>query len=1607
MSDTNFTIRPNVDLSGIEEANKASDRLIGKFRELNQRLGGTRIPTSLPGDLSKINDLTASYVERLRSEGKHLEANKAQIAGYKQSLAQLVTVQKGEEAKLEAIIQKTGASGKAFEEQAIKVNRASTAVNRMKNDIAQAERVMSKASGGATVFDAMKRKIRETSAEATHTHSIFKQVFSANLMTNAVTSVWGHIKNGISSVIGPAKEYAMAQQTMNATWLTLTGNAKKGQAMVDQINKMAINANNSTEMVDGLSQKFYAINKNAGETGKLTKSILTLQDAFGQSDDAVMNFGTQLSQAMANGKMSAQDMMSVVNVFPELRDRLTDYEKKVTHNSNLTTADVTKMMSQGKISAKDMIATINETAKAYGGATENFSKTIPGMMRTIRTQVPALLGEITKPLAKASNPLVGTLSNWVTAKSTKKEFDRVGQTFKKGLNASIEAFSGDISAKDVTKRLDGIVNFFNKAVKSGFSWLTAHAKDIKTFGSSVWDIAKTLSKQVWKDASNIFVNLGKSFGLISKDGKGSADPMHALAEATSTMAKHPKEVQTVAHAIVAISLAKGFGRVAGGMLNIGVNAYDSYKKITKLRNAMKDFSSGKTFSLLKGSMQSMRSASGTNFNGWRSLIPTAKNIKQGFGNIKTGFSNLSTAGKITTGLAGAGVAVSAVSDIYNGIKAKTKTGKFQGIGKGIGGAIGGGIGLWFGGPIGAMIGTKIGQTVGKWGGKAVLKFSKGWSAKKPPKNFWSIENLGWLSHDALSKMLKWGGNLVKSLTSGVKSYIDTFKKVWGGIFNWIGDKVNWYVNTVKKAWNKVAGWIGKGIDTVKGWFGGKKSVKKHATGGYITADHVALVGEEGPELAYQAKGGARLLGAYGPEIAKVKAGEKILTARQTSHAMNGGLGKGLKLHTYAKGTASAETKQGGETLGKLTKQTARSWTAIQQVTDRQSKKTKKSAIDSYTSMGKGVSKQMTSLKSAVIATANGTSKGFKGALGKMKSYAKGAMQDTIAQLNKGINGIDKVLSQFGGNAQVIKPVHFATGSNGKLDRDTLAVVNDATSGPRQEAIVRGSDVIFPSGNDRMLKLQKGDQVLNGTQTRQLRESWGLQHFATGSGVSNAELKKIAERGQKNPLGAFNNAFTVNVKVKQPEIQAGTTELAKNSADKFGKNWMQAMWKVINDAIGGDGAGRGGSREAFLKYAERSFSHIPYVMGAMSKLASDCSGMVAMALKHFGIDIGRTTVAMQESSGVQYLGKDIKKTVPGDLVIYGHGTGASGHVGIIKNPKAHTMFNETPPYSRVTSVDAPMSMGYGYYRVKGLSDGKQAKSKGGTALEALAKKQLGARAIKWIENHLGDEFGSAGSFKLGGDIADRARSLAKALRRLDPRATRNGISAILGNWQFESGLNPSAVNSSGGASGFGQWLGGRLANLKAYASKRGKSWNDPSLQLEFALKGDGSDSGIFRQILEGKGSVASLANAFSTRWERGGYNAQHVNGAMQVAKALGYANGGDPSVGKLALVGEKGPELVRFNLPGHVYSNEETNSKLSSLISNENIKKPKSLAHLLDTKLANTKKPQAKVTPSININLNGPIGSKKEAVDISGTIKAELAKFFEQIGYEFGADPSVY
>lgn len=912
------------------------------------------------------------------------------------------------------------------------------------------------------------------------------------------------------------------------------------------------------------------------------------------------------------------------------------------------------------------------------------------------------------------------------------------------------------------------------------------------------------------------------------------------------------------------------------------------------------------------------------------------------------------------------------------------------------------------------------KSVSNWSGKVGNSIQSGWNKGK--------KAIGSFIASIPSQLAK-GYKAVKEWASNVGS---TISKAWNNFWGKAGDIRKGITNNLKgfgNDLNRATGGSGKAFKYEK--------IKSHAAGGYIGSAHRALVGEAGPELAYRAGSNARLLGANGPAITRVHPGEHILNARDTRKVMAGGLGRGLTLKGYATGntklgqttkTVSKDYKKitddATKSLKSLSKNNALSWSKIRRTsaksvnavqshnnstwrkitnqTAKYNSKTRSNATKEYTGMRKSVDKQMDNMHDGVISTANSTSKGFGKAMGKMRSYAKDAMGDTIDQLNRGIKGIDKVLSQFGGNGSVIKPVHFAQGSdaNGRLMQNTLSVINDAKSGPRQEALVSPNDELYlPRGNDLHLMIPRGWGVLNGRQTQQIAQSRGLQHFAKGSGVSHSQLRKIASHALADPAKSFADMFTKNIKESGPVLQKGTVDLGKNASTHFGNPWSNAMWTVINNAIG-DSTGKGGTREAFLKYAESTFSGVPYQMAAASKKLSDCSGMVMQALRHFGINIGRTTVAMQHSSGVQYLGKSLSKTVPGDLVIFGHGTGAAGHVGIIKNPRTGTMFNETQPYARVTRIADDKGMGYGYYRVRGLHNASQSKkhAQANKSLIALAKRELGSSAIKWIKDYLGDDFGSLGSFSIGGDLRDRARALAGGLKKLDPRATKNGIAAILGNWNFESGgLNPGAINPGGGASGLGQWLGGRKANLIAYARRHGTSWKNAGTQLSFAVKGEGSDSAIFRSVLEGHGSVASLANKFSAEWERGGHNAQHVQGAMQVRKALGFAKGGNHYGSGTYLVGENGPELISTDGKAHIDNHDQTKKKLGDLFDDLNVKKIKPI------KVHRPNSPK----PVINININGPISSTQDAHRVANIVRQEIAHVFENAGDEFGLDPTVY
>ncbi|WP_282803274.1 phage tail tape measure protein [Secundilactobacillus kimchicus] len=738
----------------------------------------------------------------------------------------------------------------------------------------------------------------------------------------------------------------------------------------------------------------------------------------------------------------------------------------------------------------------------------------------------------------------------------------------------------------------------------------------------------------------------------------------------------------------------------------------------------------------------------------------------------------------------------------------------------------------------------------------------------------------------------------------------------------------------------------------------------HASGGAITKSHIGLVGEAGKELAYNPlTGRIRLLGANGPMMADLQPGEHILNAKATAKVLRGGLGAGVTLPGYAEGTTSIISVENGQTgKSKLGVTTAKEMEKAAKKTQKSVKKMSKGVSSNYDDMyktstnrlkslnqqnsriwndtSKDTNRSASSIRKQSYATFTGMSKDFYTIMSKFGPYAHHGMALAVNALNGGIRGINSTLTQFGGGT-VLNPIHYAEGSKGPISTNQLAVLNDAKTGPRQEAVVRGGHLLIPKGNDVLTPLKKGDHVLNGSELQAIVDS--VPHFAKGTRTGKEALKSLITANSKKPASAFNSEFTKHVSTDRANspLSRGFILVGRSGATPVGNKWSGAAWSALANAMNGAGAGGAWAHTPGLAVSDGFGSSRASMYGAgATHDGVDFSGPMGAAIRavHGGnviktggvgiSDLG-DVIIVKSSDGFDEIYQEfgnmgnIKVSV-GDTVrtgqtiatlgaLNGAGSGSHVHIGVTRGNPLHKNMLSTAGWYDVT-------------KMKGSSSGvDESKKKQDGPLQKLVKKQL-ASQIKWVGKNLMDQdtVGSIGSLSLAGGLGSRARALAQAIKSAYPSATTQGIAAVLGNWAFESGLNPGAINPGGGASGLGQWLGGRKANLINYAKRRGQNWKSASAQLGFALSGDGSDSSVLKRILSGTGSVASLAAAFSNQWERGGYTAQHVAKAESIASALkGFKDGGDPEVGKWHKVNEDGFELFKPKERGTVIPHNQS------------------------------------------------------------------------------------
>lgn len=767
------------------------------------------------------------------------------------------------------------------------------------------------------------------------------------------------------------------------------------------------------------------------------------------------------------------------------------------------------------------------------------------------------------------------------------------------------------------------------------------------------------------------------------------------------------------------------------------------------------------------------------------------------------------------------------------------------------------------------------------------------------------------------------------------------KQIFSGIFGTIG---NVFKDIIKSIWDglvsfgkSVGGFMKHPIKSVEGWFGGGKSskgsskAKGHAAGGLMSTSHMALVGEAGPEMAYHpGQGYMRWLGKNGPTLARVKPGERILNAKDSANVAAGGLGRGMTLPGYASGTAKlvkgkknkgsvslkfdaygASSKTSLKSLTKLQKGSKKSWssmqkdstksvkllsktnlsefTGIQKDTGKRTDTIRKNTVSDFDTMQKGSMVQMNQLHKGMNSVTQAMVSDFDKIFGKLSGYAHKEMAAAIKQLNGGIGGINTVLNKFGGGGSVLPLIHYAQGSKGPISKHTMAVVNDAKVGPRQEAIIKpNGHAYLPKGNDVVMPLGPGDEVLNGTETAQLQDVGALPHFAKGTGG----LKRLIKNSAKDPKKAWGRDFTGNLKdEKSTFLGKSLMATSKGATNHVGVPWNAEVWSQLKDAMsGGAGAGgnwahspgsgwsTGGNGQNFGESAGRGFPHDGVDFGASlgTPFRAFHGGTVTRAGNPvWALGALGKVITIKSDDGWQEIYqefgsmKNIKVSV-GDQVktgqvigtlgpLNGSGSGAHLHVGVSHGSLWNHGGESTRGWYDVTKMHGKSS---------GLAKPKS-KAKN-SALSKLVKSELGNR-LKWVSNKLApkDDGGSAGT------SSAPAGSHKHWLKQAGiPESWWNATNEIISK---ESGWNPKASNPSG-AYGLPQSLpGSKMASA-------GSDWRtNPITQLKW-----------YKSYIKSRYGTIGKALAF-----------RHAHNW--------YANGGWAENGKVNVFGEaKGQNEVAIN-----------------------------------------------------------------------------------------------
>lgn len=1322
------------------------------------------------------NESSEAYVKRLKAEGKEDEAREEQLKQYKSSITNLNKQYEKQKDMLERVARQSGKTSEEYlvqrrrlDETATSLAHARNAADRLNDEIEQSQRSSTFIGRLKDSFKRLGSEVSETETKTSRLKGIFGATFAANLISNGFQNALGAIKGKFDEIAQSSAEYVKYQQTMNATWLTLTGNAEEGKKMVDMTNQMAQAAANSTEMVDGMNQKFYAVTHNTELTKQQTQAILTLQDAFGQTDAAVENFATQWAQMIANGKVQGQDMMSIINVFPEMKNQLKEVAAQELGIADMTQEKYAELQKDGKITSEMAQKALFELQDKYKDATANFSTTIGGLERTIQSRMPAVVAAFRDPIDKMKNPFLQQIGNWVADPNTETKFKDLGEHVSKGLGTIMDAFSKVFNLGDGTDKLNGLMDGLNKfvdnlsqSIANNAPKIVAFFKEVKDSLGSVFSIGKDFASGVWEVAVDMIKGVAGAFNLMTGNGKKAKGPVTSLSKALGGIAKHKTAIKTVGSLFAAYFV--------GSKVALGITA------VVKGIHAWRTATVGMT-----AAQKAMNLAMASNPIG---LIVVA----------------------VTT-------AITALVLLYKHNK------KFKAFVDGMFSAA-------------KKAFDKIFKVTKEIFGKIIDFFKKDWK-----------------------QVLLFIANPIAGAFALIYKHNKKFKKFVDGI-----------VKSIKDGFTNAGKWLGKTWDGMKKtWTGAMDSMTKSTKKGFEKTKTYFTGGEKGIKaFTNTAK---KLLVISNPVVAgfelmyKHNKPFKKFVDSTVDHVKD--MAKGVAKHM------SNLKKDWGEKWDNVKKFASKTWegikgnateamTALGKDIDKHHKGINKNWFDGWENSKKFLSKKwdeigaltqekfgvnitklitdaLTNIAKFFKDTWDNVKKGFGEMWDGMKKLAGDGINAVIALPNAGIDGINKLISDFGGSKEAISKipkVKFAGGTGmfssyrNPITKPTLATLNDGYDSPEtnnQEMVILPNGKSFlPQGRNVEYLLPAGSEVINASELAMLM---GVERgaFAKGTGfwskiwdtatnvagsvwdtMKNGvdkfmKMIEFVTDVVKDPVGSLAKKFSPNADKLAGMFNPLGNALYKKPVEEA-KNWWKELWSMANASMD-EGTVAMGAKGDDYRFKDKAKDAGADPWGYFYR---ECVSFVASRLANLGV---KPSLFSHLGNGNQWISASVphlSRPKPGTVAVYTGGPVSSNHVDFVTAVHGDTYDGEEYNYGgngqyhqyagrHISNAATFLDFGVRDSGGGGEDNSKPLKDRN-SPLQTLIKRQVGGM-FDWIKKTLGPLLSPAGGGEdnpQGTGVSRWRESVEKALKANGLPTTQEYVGAWLRQIQSESGGNPNAV-----------------------------------------------------------------------------------------------------------------------------------------------------------------------------------------------------------------------